>query len=351
MEVINLSEAAHPDHAIKWIDSELLLLDQRVMPHVERFVRCTDAHQTAEAITAMVVRGAPAIGITAAYGVVLSVMRRLGDSGPKWRAAVLDDLDTLAASRPTAVNLFWAIDRMRRLIDEDSETLVDRLLIEARQIHQEDLIANRLMGELGSACITEPTSVITHCNAGGLATGGHGTAIGVIRTAFQRGKIEHVYADETRPWLQGSRLTAWELVHSGIPVSVIADSAASARMHEGGIGWVIVGSDRIAANGDVANKIGTYQLAVAARYHGVKLMVVAPTSTLDLGVSCGAEIPIEMRDQAEILQCGGANIGAKGAAAWNPVFDVTPAELVDVIVTERGVIRNPAEKGIRAILR
>ena len=350
MEVVTLTTDAHPDRAIQWKGDALLLLDQRVLPNVERYIRCTDASTTAEAITAMVVRGAPAIGITAAFGVVLSVIKRINTAGTQWRDAVERDLEMLAASRPTAVNLFWAISRMRKLIDSDPETLVERLVMEARQIHQEDIIANRLMGELGSACIESPTSVITHCNTGGLATGGHGTALGVIKTAFQRGKIRHVYADETRPWLQGSRLTAWELIKEEIPVSVIADSAASARMQEGGIDWVIVGSDRIAANGDVANKIGTYQLAVSARYHGVKFMVVAPTSTLDLEVSCGAEIPIETRASDEVLQCGGSTIGARGADAWNPVFDVTPAELVDVIVTERGVIRNPAERGIKAII-
>jgi methylthioribose-1-phosphate isomerase len=222
------------------------------------------------------------------------------------------------------------------------------MLEEALRIHDEDRAANRRMGELGAALIGERTSVITHCNTGGLATGGHGTALGVIRTAWAAGRIERVFADETRPWLQGSRLTAWELERDGIPVTVMADAAAAARMAGGGIGWVIVGSDRIAANGDVANKIGTYSLAVAARYHGLGFMVVAPASTVDMALASGADIPIEERGPAEVLECGGRRVGAAGAQAWNPVFDVTPARLVDAIVTERGVVRRPdAEKMAR----
>jgi methylthioribose-1-phosphate isomerase len=257
----------------------------------------------------------------------------------------------LAASRPTAVNLFWALDRMRRLIETLGEDDPEALLLEeARAIHAEDVAANRRMGELGAALIEAPTSVITHCNAGALATGGYGTALGVIRSAYAAGKLQRVYADETRPWLQGSRLTAWELHQDQIPVTLLSDGAAASRMAAGGIGWVIVGSDRIAANGDVANKIGTYGLAVAARHHGVKVMVAAPTSTIDMSVASGADIPIEERDQSEVLSCGGKRIGAPGVGAWNPVFDVTPAALVDAIVTEKGVVLAPNREKMAALM-
>jgi methylthioribose-1-phosphate isomerase len=206
-----------------------------------------------------------------------------------------------------------------------------------------------MMGDLGAQLIEEPTAVITHCNAGALATGGYGTALGVIRSAHAQGKITHVYADETRPWLQGTRLTAWELHKEGIPVSVIADVAAAARMAAGGIGWVIVGSDRIAANGDVANKIGTLQLAIAARHFGVKVMVAAPISTIDFNVPSGEAIPLEQRDAEEVMHCAGKRIGAPGVSAWNPVFDVTPASLIDVIVTEKGIVRHPDEEKMRLL--
>jgi methylthioribose-1-phosphate isomerase len=351
MEEVRLDLRADANHAILWRDGDLYLLDQRVLPHEERYVRCRDAAATAQAITAMVVRGAPAIGITAAYGVVLAARQRHAAEREGWRTVIEADLRVLAASRPTAVNLFWALDRMRRTI----ATLppgdpVPALLAEARAIHSADLVANRVMGDLGAALIEGPTCVITHCNTGGLATGGHGTALGVIRSAWAEGRIERVYADETRPWLQGSRLTAWELARDGIPVSLMADGAAAARMARGGIGWVIVGADRIAANGDTANKIGTYGLAVAARHHGVRFMVAAPTSTIDTAIASGAEIPIEERDPSEILQCGGRQVGAPGVAAWNPVFDVTPAALIDAIVTERGVVLNPTVERMAAVL-
>jgi methylthioribose-1-phosphate isomerase len=224
------------------------------------------------------------------------------------------------------------------------------LLAAARAIHEADIAANHRMGELGAALIAGPTDVITHCNTGGLATGGHGTALGVVRSAWAQGRIGRVFADETRPWLQGARLTAWELVRDGIPVSLMADGAAAARMAAGGIGWVIVGADRIAANGDVANKIGTYALAVAARHHGVKFMVAAPTSTIDLAVADGAAIPIEERAAEEILSCAGQAVGAPGASAWNPVFDVTPAALVDAIVTERGVVEAPDRERLARLM-
>ncbi|KAA6182680.1 S-methyl-5-thioribose-1-phosphate isomerase [Thiohalocapsa marina] len=334
--------AVHPDHAVVWHDHNLYLLDQRVLPAESRFVVCHTAADTARAITDMVVRGAPAIGVTAAYGVVLAARERYRTDPHDWRAGLEQDIELLAASRPTAVNLFWALRRMRAfLADLDQLDPVPALLAEARRIHMEDAAANRTMGDLGAALINTETDVITHCNAGALATGGYGTALGVIRSAHAAGKIRRVYADETRPWLQGSRLTAWELQQSGIPVTVQADNAAASLMAQGKVGWVIVGSDRIAANGDVCNKIGTYALAVLARHHGVRFMVAAPTSTIDMQVEKGAQIPIEERDTDEVLACGGARVGPEGVQARNPVFDVTPAALVDYIVTERGVIERP----------
>lgn len=334
-----------------WRDDRLYLLDQRVLPGKEVFIVCEDAQGTAEAISAMVVRGAPAIGVAAAYGVALAARQRHAQSGTDWRALLAADMQLLAASRPTAVNLFWALDRCRELLD----SLGDRdpfppMLILAKQIHEADRSANLRMGELGASLIEPGQAVITHCNTGGLATGGHGTALGVIRSAYAQGRITEVFADETRPWLQGARLTAWELVRDEIPVSLMADGAAAARMAAGGIGWVIVGSDRIAANGDVANKIGTYSLAVAAKHHGVRFMVAAPTSTIDPHTASGADIPIETRDAAEVLACGGKPIAAQGAGAWNPVFDVTPAGLVDAIVTEKGIIEQPDAAKISAHL-
>jgi len=351
MEVVNLGMPAEPDRAIVWDDDRLLLLDQRRLPADETYVALGSALETAEAIRQMVVRGAPAIGITAAYGVVLAARARMAQMPSGWRGGLMADVEVLAASRPTAVNLFWALRRMQDVLDatDDAEAL-PRLLEEAKRIHEEDLLANRLMGDFGAELIQGSTRVITHCNAGGLATGGHGTALGVIRSAHAQGKIEHVFADETRPWLQGARLTAWELHRDGIPVSVMVEGAAAACMARGDIGWVIVGSDRIAANGDVANKIGTYGLAVLARYHGVKFMVAAPTSTIDMAVATGADIPIEERDPQEVIKCGGHQVGVPGVGAWNPVFDVTPAALVDAIVTEKGVVPNPTAEGMASLM-
>ncbi len=345
MEALPLNIPADADHAIVWANDRLYLLDQRILPGEERFLELQSAEQTANAIRDMVVRGAPAIGITAAFGVVLAARRCYREFKGGWRSAIEPELETLGASRPTAVNLFWALRRMEQVMAGLGEgDPVPALLAEARLIHDEDIAANRHMGDLGAALIDETTSVITHCNAGALATGGYGTALGVIRSAHSAGKIEMVYADETRPWLQGSRLTAWELSRDNIPVTLLTDGAAASRMARGGIGWIIVGSDRIAANGDVANKIGTYSLAVAARHHGVKVMVAAPTSTIDMGVASGGDIPIESRDPSEVLCCGGRQVGASGVSAWNPVFDVTPAALVDAIVTEKGVVLSPDAK-------
>lgn len=342
---------AHPDNAIVWRDDQLFLLDQRALPTETRFVVCQTAAETARAITDMVVRGAPAIGVTAAYGVVLSAREHFHHQPTDWREGVEQDLKLLAAARPTAVNLFWALERMHRLMATlDQLDPVPALLVEAQRIQREDVAANQAMGELGAALIEAQTNVITHCNAGALATGGYGTALGVVRSAHAAGKIGRVYADETRPWLQGSRLTAWELQQSGIPVTVQADNVAASLMARGDIGWVIVGSDRIAANGDVCNKIGTYSLAVLARHHGVRFMVAAPTSTIDMRVASGADIPIEERAPDEVLSCGGTRVAPHNAEAHNPVFDVTPAALVDVIVTERGVIERPDAEKIAALM-
>jgi methylthioribose-1-phosphate isomerase len=346
MKKVSLDIRADADHAMVWRDDRLYLLDQRVLPAEEAYIQCDSAADSAAAITAMVVRGAPAIGITAAYGVVLAGRDAYARAGAGWRDAMADDLERLRQSRPTAVNLFWALERMAAfMVGLGEGDPAAALLAEAQAIHAEDRAANFAMGEFGAALIEGPTAVITHCNTGGLATGGHGTALGVIRSAYAAGKVTEVFADETRPWLQGNRLTAWELARDQIPVKVMADGAAAARMAAGGIGWAIVGSDRIAANGDVANKIGTYGLAVAARHHGVKFMVAAPTSTIDMAMASGAGIPIEERAPEEVLSCAGQRIGPAGVGAWNPVFDVTPAGLVDAIVTERGVILSPnAEK-------
>lgn len=336
--------------AIVWREDNLELLDQRLLPGELRYQRLTSAAAVAQAIRDMVVRGAPAIGVTAAYGVVLAARARHAAEPDGWQAMIGEDLRVLAASRPTAVNLFWALRRMERVMAECQGDPVARLLAEAHAIHAEDIAANQRMGQLGAALLGERGAVLTHCNTGSLATGGYGTALGVIRAGYGAGLVERVYADETRPWLQGARLTAWELVQDGIPVTLLADGAAAALLRQGDVRWVIVGADRIAANGDVANKIGTYHLAVAARYHGVRFMVVAPTSTVDLSIPNGAAIPIEQRAAEELLTLGGRPVAAIGAEVWNPSFDVTPAELVDALVTERGVVMGPDKEKMTRLM-
>jgi len=260
------------------------------------------------------------------------------------------DMQRLAQSRPTAVNLFWALKRMEDLFESLSGNPEAALIEEAGRIHQEDIEANYRMGELGEVFIPKDTGVITHCNAGALATGGYGTALGVVRSAFSAGKLNQVFADETRPWLQGARLTAWELLQDKIPVTLLSDGAAASLLSTGKISWAIVGSDRIAGNGDVANKIGTYGLAIAAKHHGVKFMVVAPTSTIDMSLESGKDIPIEQRGKNEVLGLNGQAVAAQDADVWNPAFDVTPAELVDVIVTEKGVVENPTAEKMAALM-
>lgn len=337
----------HKVEAIRWSNGVLELLDQRVLPHEEIWHSYTDAAAVAQAIRDMIVRGAPAIGITAAYGVVFAAANAFATAQVGWKQALVDAMNTLAQSRPTAVNLFWALARMQRLIDAlpDEHSPESALLEEALAIHEEDYQANLKMGEAGAALIAaecaSPIAIMTHCNTGSLATGGHGTALGVIRSLYKKGMLSHVCADETRPWMQGARLTAWELQQEGIPVVLNADAAAAHIMKQGAVKWVIVGADRITANGDAANKIGTYSLAVLARYHGVKFMVVAPSSTVDMSLSQGDEIHIEERTSHEVTHVGGVAMAPDNVVAYNPVFDVTPAALIDAIVTERGVVLNP----------
>lgn len=337
--------AAEKVTAIAWREGALHLLDQRPLPFTQTWLAYDSAAAVAEAIRLMVVRGAPAIGIAAAYAVVLAVRARVA-AGGDWQAALEEDFRLLSESRPTAVNLFWALNCMRERLQrlkagDDPLRVMEQ---EAVGIHASDREANLTMAQLGMEVIRQQQGnsqpVMTHCNAGALATGGFGTALGVIRAAYLEGLVEHVYADETRPWLQGSRLTAWELACDGVPVSLNADSAAAHLMKTKGITWVIVGADRIAANGDVANKIGTYQLAVNAMHHGVRFMVVAPSSTIDMSLESGDEIPIEERDGGELLELAGQRIAAD-VPALNPVFDVTPADLIDYLVTEKGVVERP----------
>lgn len=333
--------------ALQWTDDALRVLDQRRLPEDIIYDEFKDAAGVANAITSMRVRGAPAIGIAAAYGVVLSVRKHYAQSN-HWRQKVVADIDLLAKSRPTAVNLFWALDQMKATLSQQSTNPLAAILACAEKIHAEDIAANHKMGELGADLLAGAKGVLTHCNTGALATGGYGTALGVIRSAHRRQALK-VYAGETRPWLQGARLTAWELSQEKIPVTLIADSAAAWLMQSGVIDWVIVGADRITANGDVANKIGTYSLAVLAKQHGVKFMVVAPTTTIDWGINQGDQIKIEERNPNELLPETYLD-EESNVTAWNPVFDVTPVELISAIVTERGVVLNPAVgQGVRGL--
>lgn len=342
--------------AILWQDGQLQLLDQRVLPEKELYLSYHDAAAVAEAIRDMVVRGAPAIGITAAYGVVLAARKSYAEAGDQWKQAIKPLTEVLAESRPTAVNLFWALEKMQALIERlDDATDPEPALIKlATEIHQSDIAANRTMGEFGAELIAETQdagrSVMTHCNTGALATGGVGTALGVIRTAFEKGLIDHVHADETRPWFQGARLTAWELMREGIPVSLNVEGAAAHIMKTQDISWVIVGADRITANGDVANKIGTYNLAVLALHHGVRFMVVAPSSTIDMSLEDGDDIPIEERGPDEVVAVKGQKVAPEGIEVFNPVFDVTPADLIDVIVTEKGIVERPDTEKMKRLM-
>ena len=329
---------------LRWTGQALELLDQRRLPFAVDYLACRDSDAVAAAIRDLVVRGAPAIGIAAAWGVVLAARALPADQATDAAAAsaLLEPaLQRLDAARPTAVNLRWALARMRRVLAGAGADWRGALAREAEAIAREDLAANRRMGALGAALIAPGSGVLTHCNTGSLATAGFGTALGVIRAGVAAGRIARVFATETRPWNQGARLTAWELAQDGIDATLIADSAAAHLMKTGRVQWVVVGADRICANGDTANKIGTYQLAIAARHHGVKVMVVAPSSTVDMATASGDGIEIEERDPGELLRFRGERVVADGVQAWNPVFDVTPHGLIDAIVTERGVLERP----------
>lgn len=347
------------DQAIAWKDSHLVLLDQRKLPNQIEYVDCHHVADVISAIKDMVVRGAPAIGVTAAFGVVLAARTRFKQSSNSWQKDIEQDLQDLSQARPTAVNLLWAIEKMRNEITNfcssnhsDSADSPESLLLNAAQeIHRQDIKANKTLGDVGATLLGNDSAVLTHCNAGALATGGYGTALGVIRSAFAQQKISAIYADETRPWFQGTRLTAWELLQDNIPVTVICDSAAASLMRQKQLAWVIVGADRVASNGDVANKIGTYSLAVMARQHNVNFMVAAPTSTIDMQVENGDEIEIEERAHSEITQVHEQSIGPSEAGVWNPVFDITPAEFVTALVTEKGAIQSPNRSKIMHLMQ
>ena len=338
---------------LRWTGDALELLDQRKLPFEVDYLTCSTSDEVAGAIHSLAVRGAPAIGISAAWGAVLASRAidavDAGDAAAKLEPA----LQRLNAARPTAVNLAWALARMRAaLLRASAGEGTDwraALEAEALAIATEDLAANRHMGVLGASLIAAGSGVLTHCNTGSLATAGFGTALGVIRAGVAQGRIDKVFAGETRPWQQGARLTAWELLQDGIPATLIADSAAAHLMKTGAVQWVVVGADRICANGDTANKIGTYQLAISARHHGAKFMVVAPSSTVDMDTASGELIEIEERDPAELYGIGGMRTVAEGVPAWNPVFDVTPHGLIDAIVTEKGIVEHPDVAPMRAL--
>ncbi|HVR81025.1 MAG TPA: S-methyl-5-thioribose-1-phosphate isomerase [Luteimonas sp.] len=336
---------------IRWTGEALELLDQRKLPFAVEYLTCATSDEVATAIHALAVRGAPAIGIAAAWGVVLAAHATDATDANDAATKLEPALQRLNAARPTAVNLAWALARMRGAMARADGDWRDALEREAQAIASEDLAANRRMGTLGAALIAPGSGVLTHCNTGSLATAGFGTALGVIRAGVAQGRIGQVFAGETRPWLQGARLTVWELQQDGIDATLIVDSAASHLMQSGKVQWVVVGADRICANGDVANKIGTYQLAIAARHHGVKFMVVAPSSTVDMATPSGEMIEIEERDPGELHAVGGSRTVAEGISAWNPVFDVTPHALIDAIVTERGVIEHPDAASMQAAFR
>ena len=336
---------------IEWKDDAVVLIDQRKLPTEEVYLPCRTVEEVADAIREMVVRGAPAIGVTAALGVALAA-RRAPDDGLDAELTRASEL--LAATRPTAVNLFWALDRMKRVYDgvrdRDAAAIRETLLAEALRIHEEDVEACRAMGRNGAELLGDGPRILTHCNAGALATAGYGTALGVIRAAAEAGKKPAVLADETRPFLQGARLTAWELHKDDIPVTLITDNMAGHLMSRGEIDCVVVGTDRVAANGDVANKIGTYTVAVLAARHGLPFYVAAPISTIDLACPTGEQIPIEQRDPAEVTHVFGQAVAPEGVPVRNPAFDVTPNDLVTAIVTERGVATPPYERSLRELV-
>ncbi|HEY7185014.1 MAG TPA: S-methyl-5-thioribose-1-phosphate isomerase [Vicinamibacterales bacterium] len=342
---------------IEWKDDAVVMIDQRKLPTAEIYVTCKTAKDVAKAIKTMVIRGAPAIGVAAAMGIALG-MRRSTATGTKQFVTEFQRIcDLMAATRPTAVNLFWAIDRMKKTFAEAAQRglsvaeLQVRLEDEARAIHDEDVQSCRTMGAHGASLVPESARILTHCNAGALATAGYGTALGVIRAAAEQGKRVAVLADETRPFLQGARLTAWELVKDGIDTTVITDNMAAAMMRLQQVDLVVVGADRIAANGDVANKIGTYGVAVLAKEHGIPFYVAAPISTVDLGTPDGSGIPIEERNDREVTHVGTSRLTPEGARIRNPAFDVTPSRYVTAIITERGIARAPYEESLAEMVR
>ena len=335
-------------------DQIVVMIDQRKLPSKEIYVRCRTIGEVARAIKTMVIRGAPAIGVAAAMGLALGARASKASGTQKFAAEFLKMCDLMAATRPTAVNLFWAIDRMKRTFTaaaaagESVDQIKDRLDREAQQIHDEDVDSCRTMGRFGAEVVPSEARILTHCNAGALATAGYGTALGVIRGAVEAGKRVTVWADETRPFLQGARLTAWELVRDGIETTVITDNMAGTMMRQGLVDMVVVGADRIAANGDTANKIGTYSVAVLAKEHAIPFYVAAPLSTIDLATPDGARIPIEERNAREVTHLGPQQLTPTGARIRNPAFDVTPHALIAGIITERGIFRAPYVETLKA---
>jgi len=337
---------------IEWTDDGVVMLDQRLLPGEEVYLTFTRPEEVIEAIADLVIRGAPAIGVAAAMGMALGAQSFAADAD-EFRRQMADLSERMNAARPTAVNLRWAVRRANRVAEEALADGVDaakaRLITEARLMHQQDIEMNRAMGKHGAALVPQDATILTHCNAGALATAGYGTALGVVRAAQEMGKNVNVLADETRPFLQGARLTTWELQHDDIPVTLITDNMAGHLMKQGRVDCVVVGSDRIAANGDVANKIGTYTVAVLARQHGIPFYVAAPTSTVDLEAASGDDIPIEERTSDEVVVINGVRIVPEQVSAAYPAFDVTPAEMVTAIITEEGVARAPYEESLAAL--
>ena len=338
---------------IEWQDDTVVMVDQRKLPGKEVYLRCRSAREVARAIKKMVIRGAPAIGLAAAMGLAIGVRRSRAKGSTQLAAEFYKLCEVMAATRPTAVNLFWAIEQMKTTFaaavraGRSPSEIADGLVEAARRIHDADVANCRALGAHGAEIVPAEGRVLTHCNAGALATGGYGTALGVIRAAVERGKQIAVFADETRPFLQGARLTAWELLRDGIETTIITDSMAGSLMCNGGVDLVVVGADRVASNGDVVNKIGTYTVAVLAREHGVPFYVAAPVSTIDLSVSSGAYIPIEERSEREVTHVGSTRMAPEGAGVWNPSFDVTPHRLITGIITEQGICRPPFSDSLR----